>query len=100
MEPQHDADSPPPSTKPSDAQPAPSARGRKFWRLWPWRRINPFAVAAVVLFALLAAVWIDSRKQIHGLQQDLIRKLAEADVYNRESRQVAGQARDAMRELD
>jgi uroporphyrin-3 C-methyltransferase len=53
-----------------------------------------------VLFILLAALWIDTRMQIHALQQDLIRKLADAEVYNRESRQVASQAGDALRDLE
>jgi len=99
MEPQHDADSPPPSTKPSDAPP-PERASRKLWPLWRPGRIDPRIVAAAVLFILLAALWIDTRMQIHALQQDLIRKLADAEVYNRESRQVASQARDALRDLE
>jgi uroporphyrin-3 C-methyltransferase len=99
MEPQHDADSPPPSTKSSDAPP-PARASRKLWPLWRPGRIDPRIVAAAVLFILLAALWIDTRMQIHALQQDLIRKLADAEAYNRESRQVASQARDALRDLE
>jgi uroporphyrin-3 C-methyltransferase len=49
---------------------------------------------------LLVGLWIDTRIQIRDLQQQLIRKLADADTYNRDSRQVAGQARDALHDLD
>ena len=100
MEPQHDADSLPSTiTKPENA-PAERARGRKLWPRWRPGRVDPRIVAAVVLFALLAGLWLDTRIQIHGLQQQLISKLADADAYNRESRQLAGQARDALHDLE
>jgi uroporphyrin-3 C-methyltransferase len=57
-------------------------------------------LVAAVLVLLFVALWIDTRLQIHRLQQDLIRKLADADGYNRESRQLAGQARDSLHDLE
>ena len=54
----------------------------------------------MIVLGLIAALWVDTRSQIHGLQQELVRKLAEADGYNKESRQVASQARDTVRDLE
>jgi len=102
MEPQNEADSAPLST-PTEPSVAVAPKPRRQWRLWrSWRggRIDPLAVAAAVLFLLLVALWIDTRMQIHVLQQELIRKLAEADGYNRDSRQIAGGARDALHDLE
>jgi uroporphyrin-3 C-methyltransferase len=102
MDPQHDADSP---LAHGPTEPAiPPAPARKWpGKIWPLRRggpIDPRTVATALLFVLLAALWIDTRLQTHDLQQQLIRKLAEADNYNRESRQIASQARDASRDLE
>jgi hypothetical protein len=68
-----------PSTisKPENA-PAERAR-RKLWPRWRPGRSIPRIVAAIVLFVLLAGLWLDTRIQIHGLQQQLISKLADAD---------------------
>jgi uroporphyrin-III C-methyltransferase len=63
-------------------------------------RVNPYAAALAMALALLAVLWIDTRGQIHGLQQELVHKLAEADAYNKESRQTAGQARETVRDLE
>ena len=99
---QPDADSVPPSTPPDASGPPPSDRARRWRFLPPWGsvRIEPLTLVASALFVLLIALWVDTRVQIHGLKQDLVRKLADADGYNRESRQVAGQARDALRDLE
>jgi uroporphyrin-3 C-methyltransferase len=87
-----------PASAPSELIPAPMARRRL--RL-PWRgRIRPSILAIIALFILLGALWIDTRVQIHGLQQELVRKLAEADNYNRDSRQVATAARDSLHDVD
>ncbi len=57
-------------------------------------------LAVLALAAAVSALWADSRNQIHGLQQELVRKLAEADGYNKESHQTANQARDLARDLE
>jgi uroporphyrin-3 C-methyltransferase len=73
---------------------------RQRWAGWLRSRFNARVLVVVVGLGLLAALWIDTRNQIHGLQQELVRKLAEADNYNKESRQTAGQARDTVRDLE
>src|SRR3972149_11869386 len=59
---------------------------------------EPVVGVAVVAAALLAWQWYDSHQQINTLQYELARRLAEADVQNKESRNVAEQVREAMRE--
>ena len=96
MDPEQNPTVPPP-------EPAPAQRPLPLWKRWAEgirRRANIRVVAVVVVLGLIAAVWVDTRGQIHGLQQDLIRKLAEADSYNKDSRQTASQARDTVRDLE
>ncbi len=98
MDPQQNRPAPPPEPAP----PAPREKlpQRKRWAVWIRSRVNPRVLAVVIVLGLLAALWIDTRNQLHGLQQDLVRKLAEADNYNKESRQAASQARDTVRDLE
>ncbi|HTS53840.1 MAG TPA: uroporphyrinogen-III C-methyltransferase [Burkholderiales bacterium] len=67
---------------------------------WNSKRINWRVLAVLAAAALILALWIDARSQIRALQQDLVRKLAEVDNYDRESRQAATQARDTVRDLE
>jgi uroporphyrin-3 C-methyltransferase len=73
------------------AQGAPVSPAQRFYR-------QPVAMVAVVAVVLLAWQWYDSHQQINTLQHELARRLAEADVQNKESRNVAEQVREAMRE--
>lgn len=59
---------------------------------------QPAAIITAIALVLLAWQWYDSRYQIGKLQQELGRRLAEADVQNKESRNVAEQVREATRE--
>ena len=56
------------------------------------------ALITVLAAVLLAWQWYDSRQQINALQNELARRLAAADVETKESRSVAEQVREAMRE--
>ena len=89
--------SPPP---PSDSEPTARPSVRKRLAQWSGNRINPRVLAVLAVAALILALWVDTRGQIHGLQQELVRKLAEVDSYDRESRQAATQARDTVRDLE
>jgi len=83
--------------------PGPPDAGPPVWRRWAeWakRHVDARVAGLLVLLLLLGAVWLDTRNQMHELQQDLIRKLAEADGFNKESRQLATQARDRERDLE
>ncbi len=58
------------------------------------------AVAAILVavLAVFAWQWYDGRQQINALQLELARRLAAADVENKESRGVAEHVREATRE--
>jgi len=102
MDPVHEADRPP-SGLPDVSPAAATAPRPRRWKFWPPLRgggISPLALATTALLLILVGLWVDTRLQIHALQQDLIRKLAEADGFNRESRQTATAARDAIRDLE
>jgi Tfp pilus assembly protein PilX len=63
-------------------------------------RFDLRAALIVVGLLLLGAVWFDSRIRFNELQHELARKLAEADTYNKESRLMATQTRDTLRDLE
>ena len=103
MDPQQDQPRPPsepPAHAPADAET--TARPPVWKRLsrWGTHHISPRTLAVVAVAAVILALWVDSRSQIHALRQELVRKLAEADSYNRESHQTANQARDTARDLE
>ena len=84
-----------PGTRETEAKPA--AQGAPL-RLAQRLYRQPVALVAVVAVLLLAWQWYDSHRQINALQHELAQRLAEADVQNKESRNVAEQVREAMRE--
>jgi uroporphyrin-III C-methyltransferase len=57
-------------------------------------------VAVAIGLALIVGSWFDSRNRVNDLHQQLVAKLAEADGYNKDSRQVATQARDALHDVE
>ena len=59
---------------------------------------RPLVVVAVIAVLVLVGQWYDSRHQIGALQQELARRLADADAQNKQSRDVAEQVREATRE--
>ena len=61
---------------------------------------NPVALVALAAFTLLAAQWYESHTEINALQQELTRRIAEGDAYNKESRQLARQAQDVIKEVE
>jgi len=100
MDPQQDQ--PEPVSEPLAQGAAAQARSSAFKRLarWGTQRIRPRALLVLALAVGVLALWADSRSQIHALRQELAHKLAEADGYNRESHQMANQARDSARDLE
>lgn len=63
------------------------------------RMLSATAVVLALLgLLLLAWQWYDSRSTVEGLRQDVARRIAEADVLNKGSREVADQAREASTE--
>lgn len=60
-------------------------------RLWS----RPSFWVILILLALILAQWVDSRKQISAIQQELAQRLAENDQATKETHFLAKQARDA-----
>lgn len=63
-------------------------------------RIDMRVAVALVALLLLAGLWFDTRSRINVLQQDLVRELAEAGAFSKESRQLAAQASQSLRDLE
>jgi uroporphyrin-3 C-methyltransferase len=85
----------PPQSPAAESAPAPAGSIPALPRQ---RYMQPVAIVAVVAVMVLAWQWYDSHQQINTLQQELARRLAAADVENKESRGVAEQVREATRE--
>jgi uroporphyrin-3 C-methyltransferase len=88
-----------PHQPPAPQPPPPGSR----WRAILGRarqRSNWRVVAATVGLLLLAGLWLDTRARINTLQRELVRELAEADSFSRDSRQLAAQASQTVRDLE
>lgn len=59
-------------------------------RLWS----RPSVWALLILLALILAQWVDSRKQISAIQQEVAHRLAESDQAAKETRFLAKQTQD------
>ena len=66
----------------------------------PPRRFNPGWIFAIVVIAVMAWQWYDTRSQIGSLQHELAKKLADADALGRETRYLATEGTEAGRRLD
>ncbi len=75
----------------ADMRPAPKPQRRS--------RIAVLALLlALAVTALAAWQWYDARKRFDELRQDMAGRLAEADSKGRETRSLAGQSRDELRD--
>lgn len=61
-------------------------------------RVSAAVVVAVAALVILGWQWYDSRSQIAALQQELAKRLAEADSRGKETRALAVQTQEAVRE--
>jgi uroporphyrin-3 C-methyltransferase len=84
----------PPAPQPPDAPPPAPLRERLR------RPGSNLALALGGGFLLLLALWLYTQNRINGLQSELVRELAQAGEFGKESRQVATQAQQAVRDLD
>ena len=63
-------------------------------------RIDLRVAAALIGLLLVAGLWLDTRSRINSLQQELVRELAEASAFSKESRELAAQTSKSMRDLE
>jgi uroporphyrin-3 C-methyltransferase len=61
---------------------------------------HPVALVAVAAFVLLALQWYEARTGMASLQQELARRIAESDAYNKESRHLARQAQEVIKDVE
>ncbi len=60
-----------------------------------------FLILGIVVVGLIVlGIWLDTRNQIASLQRELIQKLAAAEQFNKDSRMLVDQSREAVRALD
>jgi uroporphyrin-3 C-methyltransferase len=62
------------------------------------QRHNVALIVALVVAVLLAGLWLDTRIQIAGLQQELGRRLADADGTIKDNRATVNDTQEALRE--
>jgi uroporphyrin-3 C-methyltransferase len=93
------APAPPAPESTAPEPPAPASRWRAAFRR-ARQRIDLRSAAVVVGLLLLAGMWLDTRGRINTLQQEMVRELAEADSFSKESRQLAAQASQSVRDLE
>ena len=68
----------------------PDVAARTRWRV--------FAVALVVLAAMVAGLWLDTRGRIGATQEELARRLRDIEIETREARTLGRQTQEALRE--
>ena len=64
----------------------------------PRARLRVFAVALVVLAAIVAALWLDTRGRIGATQEELAKRLRDIEVESREARTLGRQTQEQLRE--
>jgi uroporphyrin-3 C-methyltransferase len=58
-----------------------------------------FAIALVVLAAIVAALWLDTRGRIGSTQEEVARRLRDIETDGREARSLARQVQEGLREV-
>ncbi len=64
----------------------------------PATRLRVFAVALVVLAAIVAGLWLDTRGRIGATQEELAKRLRDIETETREARTLGRQTQEAQRE--
>ncbi len=65
----------------------------------PSIRLRVFAVALVVLAAIVAGLWLDTRGRIGATQEELAKRLRDIETETREARTLGRQSQEALREV-
>lgn len=64
----------------------------------PRTRLRVYAVALVVLAAIVAGLWLDTRGRIGATQEELAKRLRDIETETREARTLGRQTQEALRE--
>ncbi len=64
----------------------------------PPTRLRVFAVALVVLAAIVAGLWLDTRGRIGATQEELAKRLRDIEMETREARTLGRQTQEVLRE--
>ena len=64
----------------------------------PRTRLRVVAVGLVVLAAIVAGLWLDTRGRIGATQEELARRLRDIEIETRETRTLGRQTQEALRE--
>ena len=64
----------------------------------PRTRLRVLAVALVVLAAIVAALWLDTRGRIGATQDELAKRLRDIETESREARALGRQAQEGLRD--
>src|SRR5258706_13246994 len=62
-------------------------------------RLRVFAGALVVLAAMVAGLWLDTRGRIGATQEELAKRLRDIESESREARSLGRQTQEAQREV-
>lgn len=81
-------------TKAGPAPEAPAQRVLPERRAGAWRR--PGTIIAIVALALLAWQWAETRQRLSAVQEELTRRLSDADAVSKEARVVARNTQEAQ----
>jgi uroporphyrin-3 C-methyltransferase len=84
---------------PTSVAPAPDPSPRKAPARVPVSAGGLALVLAAFTLVLLVWQWFDGRSDRQALRQELARRLAETDTQTQEGRVIAGQAQDAVRDV-
>jgi uroporphyrin-3 C-methyltransferase len=64
------------------------------------RMRRPATLAVIAGFVVLLVLWAYTYNRINGLQGELVRELGQAGAFSKESREIAAQSQQAVRDLD
>ena len=84
----------------AELEPAENTEPQEDLRQEAPRRLNPIWIFAIIIIAAVAWQWYDTHSQITSLQYELAKRLADADVVGKGTRDLAGEATESGRRLD